>query len=170
VAQLTSQELDEMVRGQTITSRFAATVQQYPDAVALREKDGTGWHELTWTQYAQAACRVATGLAALGVTRGSRVGLFMRNRPEFHILDMAALLLGATPFSIYNSSAPDEVAYLVGHSHATVVVVEDTGYLAKVMAVREELPALEHVVVIESSALDAASAAPHRRSRNRKTW
>lgn len=145
-------ELDALVAGQTVASRFLDLVEDLPDAVALRWKVDDRWRELTWTQYLDAASRAAGGLAALGVGPGDRVALFMRNRPEFHILDTATLLLGATPFSIYNSSAPDEIAYLLGHSGAGVVIAEDDGFLGRVRSVADRLPALRHVVLVDSGA------------------
>jgi long-chain acyl-CoA synthetase len=146
---MTSEELAGAVEGQTVPARFAATVQARPDAVALRRKEGDGWFELTWTQYADRACRLAAGLAGLGVDRGDRVVLMMRNRPTFHVADMAVLLLGATPISIYNSSAPEQVQYLASHCDAKVAIVEDVGYLERILKVRAELPSLAELVVID---------------------
>ncbi len=96
----------------TLATVFRDTVRTYPDRVALRWKDGDGWGEWTWSDYADRACRLAASLAALGVVPGERVVLMMRNRPEFNIADIATVLLGATPVSIYNSSAPEQVQYL----------------------------------------------------------
>ena len=148
-------EIDAEVAGQTVASRFAETVADHGDAVALRGKDDDGtWHELTWSEYADLACRVAAGLRDLGVARGDRVALMIRNVTEFHIADVAVLLCGATPFSIYNSSAPDQVQYVLGHAEAKVVICEDAGFLERVAKVRAELPTLQTVVVIRG---DAAS-------------
>ena len=72
----------------------------------------------------------------------------MRNIPEFHWLDLAVMLLGATPVSIYNSSSPDQVAYLAGHCGAKVAIVENEGFLSKFVEVRDQLPALETIVTI----------------------
>ncbi len=108
-------------------TRFVETVRGRPDAVALRWKDGDAWRHWTWTDYAERATRLAASLRELGVARGDRVVLMMRNRPEFHVADMAALLLGATPISIYNSSAAEQVQYLVGHCEASVAILEDAG-------------------------------------------
>ena len=69
--------------------------------------------------------RAAGGLASLGVGAGARVVLMMRNRAEFHLADTAALFLGATPFSVYNTASAEEIAYAVGHTGATVAIVED---------------------------------------------
>ena len=146
---VTNEELAEAVEGQTVPARFRATVRARPEAVALRRKERDDWVEVTWTQYAERACRLASGLADLGVDRGDRVVLMMRNRPAFHVTDMAVLLLGATPISIYNSSAPEQVQYLAGHCDAKVAIVEDTGYLERVLKVRAELPTLSELVVID---------------------
>ncbi len=146
---MTSEELARRIEGQTVATRFRATVQRQPDAVALRWREGDGWCEWTWADYAARATRLTAALAGLGVSRGDRVVLMMRNRPEFHVADMAVLLLGATPISIYNSSAPEQVRYLVGHCRATVGVFEGLDYLGKVLEVRRDLPALAHVAVID---------------------
>ena len=69
--------------------------------------------------------------------------LMMRNRPDFHWLDAACQFLRATPVSIYNSSSPEEIAYLAGHAGAEVAIVEDAGFLEKFLKVRDELPELE---------------------------
>jgi long-chain acyl-CoA synthetase len=146
---ITSESLSQMVEGQTIPSRFVETVCALPDQVALRAKRDDGWDEWTYTQYSDAAAAVGGAFAQLGIERGDRVALFMRNRPEFHIADMAVLLLGGTPVSIYNSSAPEQIEYLVGHSGCKMIIVEDVEYLERVLKVRSELDVLEHIVVID---------------------
>ncbi|MER3452497.1 MAG: long-chain fatty acid--CoA ligase [Acidimicrobiia bacterium] len=80
--------------------------------------------------------------------RGDRVVLMMRNIPEFHVADLAAVFLGACPISIYNSSAPEQIEYLVNHSEAEVAIVEDVGFLERFLKVRTELHNLAHIVCI----------------------
>jgi long-chain acyl-CoA synthetase len=150
MAMMTSEELDRAVEGQTVPSRFARTVADHGDLVALRwRNEDESWGELTFADYAERACRVAAGLRQLGVGPGQRVVLMMRNRPEFHIVDIGVLLTGATPISIYNSSAPEQVAYLAGHSEAVVAVVEDIGFLERFLKVRSELPHLRSIVLLD---------------------
>ncbi len=145
-------EIDRVVEGQTVPRRLAATVAAHGERVALRGRTPEGeWREWTWREFADSACRVAAGLARLGVGRGDRVALMIRNIPEFHIADVAALLLGATPFSIYNSSSPDQVQYLVSHAGAKVAVVEDAGFLERFLKVRTELPELQQIVAIDGT-------------------
>jgi long-subunit acyl-CoA synthetase (AMP-forming) len=149
---VTKETIDREVHGQTVVSRFLATVAAHPDHVALhwKEKEGDDWAELVFAGYAREVARAMVGLQGLGVRRGDRVVLMMRNVPEFHVADMAVLFCGATPISIYSSSSPEQIRYLLGHSAAKVAVVEDAGFLARVVAVRADLPALQKVVVIDA--------------------
>ena len=114
---------------------------------ALRWRAGDQWLTSTWSEHADRVSRAAAGLRALGVGAGDRVVMLLRNRPEFHVVDLGAVALRATAISIYNSSSPEQVAYVVGHSRARVVVVEQD-LLARVEQVRDQLPHLEHVVVV----------------------
>jgi long-subunit acyl-CoA synthetase (AMP-forming) len=149
---VTKETIDREVHGQTVVSRFLATVAAHPDHVAFhwKEKEGDEWAELVFAGYAREVARAMVGLQRLGVRRGDRVVLMMRNIPEFHVADMAVLFCGATPISIYSSSSPEQIRYLLGHSAAKVAVVEDAGFLARVVAVRADLPALQKVVVIDA--------------------
>ena len=115
----------------------------HPDAIAFRELDGTTW---TWREYADTAARFAGGLRELGVGRGDRVVLMLRNRREFHAADVAVLLLGATPISIYNSSSPEQISYLVGHCKAVVAITEDGDFVDRVLAA--DTPTLRSVIVV----------------------
>jgi long-chain acyl-CoA synthetase len=140
--------LDAKVKGQTIAGRWLETVAATPGQVALRSKDGDAWVEVTYGEMAERVARAAAGFGALGVGPGDRVVLMMRNIPEFHIVDMAVVMCGATPISIYNSSSAEQIGYLAGHSRAKVAIVEDMGYAERFTMVRDQLPALEHVVVL----------------------
>jgi len=146
---VTSEQLAAAVAGETVTTRFRDTVRAYPDRVALRWKAGDGWRTWTWAEYADRACRLAGALRELGVVQGERIVLMMRNRPEFHVADVAALLVGATPVSIYNSSAPEQIAYLAQHCGAVAGIVEDADFLERVLKVRDELPLLGRLALVE---------------------
>ncbi len=147
----TAQALDDEVAGQTIASRWLDTVAAHPDLVALRAKDGDAWVETTYAELAERVARTAAGLRALGVGAGDRVVMMMRNIPAFHVVDLAVMFCGATPISIYNSSPPDQVAYLAGHSGARVALVEDMGFAERFLTVRDQLTDLEHLVLLSDS-------------------
>jgi long-chain acyl-CoA synthetase len=144
----TKADIDRQVEGRTVAREFLDTLAKHADRTALRWMAGDGFDTMTFAELADKAARAAAGLRELGVGHGDRVVLMMRNIPEFHYLDLAVLALGATPVSIYNSSAPDQVEYLVGHSGAKVAVVENEGFLEKFLKVRDQLPSLQHIVVM----------------------
>ncbi|MGB5755606.1 MAG: AMP-binding protein [Acidimicrobiales bacterium] len=142
-------EIDAVVEGQTVPTEFLKTVAAHGDLVALRWKDdAAGWHETTYTEFADQVARAAAGLAAQGLGKGDRLMLMIRNMPEFHVLDTAALFVGATPVSIYNSSSPDQIEYLVNDAGAKMAIVEDRGFYEAFSKVRQSMPTLESLGVI----------------------
>ncbi|MDA0166876.1 AMP-dependent synthetase/ligase [Solirubrobacter ginsenosidimutans] len=107
----------------TIAEAFRLTVEDHPDRIAVRTlHDETVY---TWAQLREQVDALAGGLHRLGVRRGDTVALMISNRPEFMIADLAAMTLGATPFSIYLTSAPDQVRYVIEDAAAKVAIVED---------------------------------------------
>ena len=109
-----------------------------PDRVAVRTKDDEV--SLTWAQLRDRVDALAGGLAKLGVRRGDTVALMLGNRPEFAIADLAAMTLGATPFSIYQTFSPAQIAYVVGDAGAKVAIVEEP-FLDIFLEARADLPA-----------------------------
>ena len=139
----TNAELNSRIDGQTVCGRFLETLSNHPDLVAFRWKDADdAWHEITYLEYGDLVARAATGLKAKGLGKGDRMVLMMANRYEFHILDMAALFVGAVPVSIYNSSASEQIAYLISDADATMAFVEDDTYLDRFNAVSSQMPDL----------------------------
>jgi long-subunit acyl-CoA synthetase (AMP-forming) len=139
----------------TVAAAFQATAAANPGASALRTKDDEV--RFSWGDYAERVRAVAGGLAALGVGRGDTVGIMLTNRPEFHFADTAAVHLGATPFSVYNTLAAEQIEYLVADSGARVLFTEGA-FLETVLAVRDAVEALEHVVVVDGEASGGAIA------------
>ena len=127
-----------------------------PSRVALRHNHLSRWEETTWSAYASRAARVGLGLAALGVRPGERVAIHSENRPEWVIADVGIQGIGAATVGIYPTSPASEVEYLLRHSGSVVLIAEDEEQLDKVLAVRERLPALRRIIV-----LDARGVRPH---------
>jgi long-chain acyl-CoA synthetase len=148
-------EINARVAGETMPRAFLRTASANPGVVAVRRmvagSEGS-WEETTYAQLRDQVARVAAGLQAAGLGEGQRMVLMLRNRPEFHVVDLAATFLRATPVSIYNSSSPEELQYLVDHAEAEIAVVEDGGFLDRFRKVRAELPRLRAIFVIEPTA------------------
>ena len=106
----------------TLPHAFQETAALEPDAVAIRTVGDK--LVITWRQYAARVRKIAAGLSALGVQPGHTVGLMLRNRPEFQLTDTAVMHLGAIAFSIYNTSAPDQIRYLFSNAENKVVITE----------------------------------------------
>jgi long-subunit acyl-CoA synthetase (AMP-forming) len=112
----------DAVRVSTLAEAFQATAERFGDQVALRTPDGSV--EVTFGEYAERVRRIAAGLAARGLRRGHTIALLTVNRPEFFICDTAALHVGATPFSVYATSSPEQIAYLFENAGNDIVITE----------------------------------------------
>jgi long-subunit acyl-CoA synthetase (AMP-forming) len=128
---------------------FQATAAERADSPALRLKDTD--YEATFADYAAGVRRRAAGLAALGVRKGDTVGFMLVNRPALHLTDCAAMHLGATCFSVYNTSSPEQIEYLVGDA-ANRVMVTEQAFLDRVLEARSQIGTLEHVIVVDGEA------------------
>jgi long-chain acyl-CoA synthetase len=106
----------------TLCAAFQATAAADPDAIALRTEGGE--IEISWGEYAERVRRIAAGLHALGLRRGDTLALMLTNRPEFHLLDAAAMHLGAVPFSIYNTSSPEQARFVLRDSGTRIAAVD----------------------------------------------
>jgi long-chain acyl-CoA synthetase len=130
----------------TLCEAFQITVEDNADRVALRTKGDE--YTLTWGNYGDKVKALAAGFAALGLGRGDTLGIMLTNRPEFHFADTAAMHLGATPFSIYNTYSPEQIEYLVSDAKNPVIVTEEA-FADRVLAVRDRCADLKHVVIVD---------------------
>jgi long-subunit acyl-CoA synthetase (AMP-forming) len=142
------------VGARTMAEAFRLTAEDYGERVAVRTKDDEV--RLTWAQLRDRVDALAGGLAKLGVRRGDRVALMLDNRPEFHIADLAVMTLGATPFSLYQTLAPEQMAYVIGDAGAKVAIAQ-AAYADQIAAARAELPALETVIMLDGEVPDTVA-------------
>jgi long-chain acyl-CoA synthetase len=138
---------------QNLALAFEATVDRLPDDPALRMGEGDDEVVITWSELRDQVGRIAGGLASLGIEKGDTVALMLNNRPEFIPLDLAAVSLGAVPFSIYQTSSPEQIQYVVSDAEAKVAVIEKA-FLEVFNKAREELPKVETLVVIDGEGGD----------------
>jgi long-chain acyl-CoA synthetase len=122
------------------------------DSVGFRHKRDGEWQALTWGEVWTLVNRVARGMLALDVAHGDRVCLLANSRLEWVLADLGIAACGGVTVGIYQSSLAEDCAYIVEHSDAEVVLVEDDSQREKILAVRDRLPRLRKIVAIEGGA------------------
>jgi long-chain acyl-CoA synthetase len=135
----------------TIADLLAIAAQKHADRVALREKVDREWRERTYAEVGAIVREIALGLIDLGIAPGERVCILCTTRPEWTYADFAISSIGAVVVPIYPTNAPEECEWVVGNSEACAMVCENAEQVAKIVAVRERLPNLRHIVVVDPS-------------------
>ncbi|NQD88116.1 long-chain fatty acid--CoA ligase [Paenarthrobacter sp. CM16] len=142
----TDEAFERALQAQTVCEAFQITAAARAGQVALRTPDGSV--SVTYGTLAERIRRIAAGLAALGVRRGDTVGIMLTNRPEFHIVDLAVMHLGAVAFSVYNTSAPGQIAYMFQDAGNKIVITE-TDFVERIEAVRDDGMPIECIIVVD---------------------
>lgn len=143
-AMSTSNTLLRLSRAASLCELFQHTCATRAGDIALRTLDGGT--ALTWGEYGARVRGLAAGLAALGVQHGDTVAIMLTNRPEFNLIDAAAYHLGAIPFSVYNTNAPAQIAYLFSNAANRVVVCEEQ-FLERVLGAKVD-SRVEHIICL----------------------
>jgi long-chain acyl-CoA synthetase len=130
----------------TLCEAFQITATENAERIALRTPGAAT--ELTFAEMAVRVKNIATGLHELGVRRGDTVALMLLNRPEFNLCDCAAMHLGATPFSIYNTCSAEQITHLFANA-ANRVVITELQFLETIRAAG--IDSLEHVICVDGS-------------------
>ncbi len=133
----------------------AAELGESPAYFVLTED---GWKATSWIEFSEQVNQAARALLALGVEAGQIVCIQAFNRPEWSIMDIAAMSIGAAPAGIYWTCAPAEVEYILNDSKAPIVLVENQAQFDKVQRQRSQLPYLRHIVAMDGSTIDGAIA------------
>jgi long-chain acyl-CoA synthetase len=133
----------------TVASRVRDRGREMPDQIALREKDFGIWQEVNWADYWNYAELVGHALLVLGIEPGDRVAVHSENRREWLYSDLGAIAVRATTVGLYPTNPPAEVAYLLSHSGARVLVAEDQEQVDKALEVLDQLPDLEKIIYLE---------------------
>lgn len=133
------------LRAITVAEAFRLTCAALPDAVALRTTDGI---EISFAEWLERAGSIAAALHEIGVRRGDTLALMMLNRPEFNVCDAAGMMLGATCFSMYPTSSPEQIAQAFDNAGNRVVITEPA-FVDMLRAA--DPPALEHIICIDDA-------------------
>lgn len=133
-------------------ARFMRSAQRYADRPGFFVRDAQGWQGTSWKDYAERVQAAARGLIALGVQPGQAVCILGFNRPEWSVMDMAAMMVGAVPAGIYWTSSVSEIEYILNHSRAPVLLIENQDRLQRIAHLRPQLTHLKHVVRMQDGA------------------
>jgi long-chain acyl-CoA synthetase len=135
----------------TIADLLPRAAEKHADKTAVRHKRDGEWHALSYRQVGDIVREIGLGLIALGIEPGDRVCILSQTRPEWTYCDFAVAGAGGVVVPIYPTNSPEECEWVAGNSDARAVVCEDPAQLAKIAEVRERLPELRTVIVIEPS-------------------
>ena len=144
--------MEAEITGRTLCDLYERNATEHASRTALNWRAGGVWRTLSWWEYRDQVADVALGLRALGVGHGDFVALMLANRPEHVIADGGAMHAAATPVSIYNTLTSEQIAYIASDCGAKVAVVENRDFATRLEQVKADLPALEHVVLVEDAA------------------
>ncbi len=140
---------EQAATARTIADMVPTAVAEFGDHVAVRHKQDGAWRDVTYTELGEIVEEIALGLVDLGVEPGERVCILVSTRPEWSYVDMAITATGAVVVPIYPTNSPEECHWVISDSGACAIVCENAEQLAKVAAVREQLPKLRTVIVID---------------------
>ena len=137
------------IAGKTLIDVFHETCDAHTDVPALVERTADGVAARTWEEYRREATTLAVGLRRLGLQPGEHVALMLTNRPEHVLLDVATLLAGGVPTSVYVTMADEQLAYVAGDCGAVLAAVEDEEMLARWRTVRDQVEGLRTLIVLD---------------------
>ncbi|MFN2617297.1 MAG: long-chain fatty acid--CoA ligase [Thermoleophilaceae bacterium] len=138
----------------TIADLLPLAARKYADEPALRHKVGDEWREVSYAELGDVVREVALGLVELGIEPGDKAAILAHTRPEWTYACFGILCTGATLVTIYQTNSPEESHYVADHSESRAIFVEDGEQLAKIRQIRDRLPHLEHVVVMNDTGVE----------------
>ena len=148
-AGVTGAETERAEHVRSIAYLTVDAAARYADRTAIRFKRGDEWHDVTFAKLAEIVDELALGLIDMGIARGERVSILANTRPEWTYADMAATSAGAIVVPIYQTNSPEECHWVLSDSDACAIICEDASQLAKIAQIRERVPHLRTVIVID---------------------
>lgn len=132
-------------------------VERDANLVAVRYKADGAWHDVTLGEVGEITSEIGRGLIALGVGQGDRVSILCNTRPDWTYADFGITRAGGVVVPIYPTNSPEECEWVAGNSESVAIFCEDASQVAKIVAVRDNLPHLKHIIVIDAGG-DTADA------------
>jgi long-chain acyl-CoA synthetase len=135
----------------TIADLVPRAAAAHPDRTAIRFKRDGAWHDVSYTELATIAQEIGLGLIDLGIEPGERVCILANTRPEWSYADMGATSAGAVVVPIYQTNSPEECLWVISDSDACTIICEDADQLAKIVAIKDQVPNLRTVIIMDPS-------------------
>jgi long-chain acyl-CoA synthetase len=151
---MNSDQTTTLKNAQSLPALLVRNAERFGDqSIALREKEFGIWQSVTWQQYLQHVRDFSLGLISLGLRPGETLGIIGDNRPEWVYAELAAQAAGVVPFGIFQDSILSEVAYIIEHSEAAMLVAEDQEQVDKILDLKEKLPRLKKIIYTDPKGL-----------------
>jgi long-chain acyl-CoA synthetase len=132
----------------TIADLIPAAAAKYGEHAAIRYKREGEWRDVTYSELAVIVQEIALGLIDVGIAAGERVCILGNTRPEWSYADLAATSAGTVVVPIYQTNSPEECLWVISDSGACAIVCEDESQLQKILAIRDRVPDLRTVIVM----------------------
>jgi long-chain acyl-CoA synthetase len=136
----------------TVADLIPRAAAEHAEHTAVRFKRDGAWHDVTYAELATIVQEIGLGLIDLGIEPGERVCILANTRPEWSYADLAATAAGTVVVPIYQTNSPEECLWVISDSGASAIVCENDEQLAKIAAIRDQLPNLRTVIVMDSPA------------------
>ena len=133
----------------TIAGLIPRTVAEHGDSVAIRYKRDGSWREVDYAELGEIVQEIGNGMIELGLQAGERICILGNTRPEWTYADMAATSAGLVVVPIYQTNSPEECLWVISDSEATAIVVEDQSQLEKIVAIKDQVPNLRTVIIMD---------------------
>ncbi|HWX52705.1 MAG TPA: AMP-dependent synthetase/ligase [Solirubrobacteraceae bacterium] len=143
----------------TIADVIPRSAAEHPELPAVRYKRDGAWHDVSYAQLAEIVREVGLGLIDLGIEAGERVCILANTRPEWSYADLGATTAGTVVVPIYQTNSPEECHWVLSDSEACAIVCENEEQLAKIVAIRDRLPQLRTIIVIDPPSGEANGSA-----------
>lgn len=143
---------------ETILELFYGRVQQTPDEVAFEYELNGGWREVTYREYGEWVSRASMGFHQMGVRAGDCVAIWGDTLPEWTVLSLGAATAGAHTAGIYQTSTPDQAAYILQDSKARILCVDTPARLEQAMSIKDQTPTVERYILWSGAKPDGIDA------------
>ncbi len=141
---------------QTIADLIPRSAAAHGEHAAVRYKRDGAWHDVSYIELADIVREIGLGLIDLGIEPGERVCILANTRPDWSYADMALTSAGAVVVPIYQTNSPEECLWVISDSGACAIICENDEQLAKIVAIRDQIPDVRTVIVMDPPAEDAS--------------